>query len=151
MSKEDKIKNYYKNQYKKKIINQKINSYYKEKYKIDNTINNYYDMRKMDIMVQITDNLNRRMCTKLKKRSILREFKYNDLLGCSLEDFKSYLQYKFKEGMNFDNYGEWEIDHIKPISSFDLSLEDDIKKCCHYTNLQPLWRFDNRSKHNKIM
>ena len=53
--------------------------------------------------------------------------------------------------MNFDNYGEWEIDHIIPISKFNLRNKEDLEKCCHYTNLQPLWKHDNRVKYNNLI
>jgi 5-methylcytosine-specific restriction endonuclease McrA len=50
--------------------------------------------------------------------------------------------------MTWDNYGEWEIDHIVPISSG--KTEEDVIKLCHYKNLQPLWKEDNRKKGNKL-
>lgn len=67
-------------------------------------------------------------------------------LGCTIEELKNYLEGKFKEGMNWDNHGEWHIDHIKPLSKFDLSIPEQFKEACHYTNLQPLWAKDNLSK-----
>jgi len=75
-----------------------------------------------------------------------------ELLGCSIGFFKKYLESQFKEGMNWSNYGlkGWHIDHIKPISSFDLSNPEEQKLCEHYTNKQPLWANDNLKKSNKI-
>ncbi len=48
--------------------------------------------------------------------------------------------------MSWDNYGEWHIDHIVPLSSFDLTDKSQVNKVCHYTNLQPLWAIDNLRK-----
>ena len=69
-----------------------------------------------------------------------------ELLGCSISFFKGFLESKFKEGMTWENHGEWHIDHIKPCASFNLLNEDEQKKCFHYTNLQPLWASENLSK-----
>jgi hypothetical protein len=64
---------------------------------------------------------------------------------------KKYIESKFKEGMSWDNYGVygWHLDHIIPLSS--AKNEEELKSLCHYTNLQPLWAFDNLSKFNKII
>jgi hypothetical protein len=52
--------------------------------------------------------------------------------------------------MNWSNHGIiWEIDHIKPCASFDLTKLEEQKKCFHHTNLQPLFKIDNRKKSNK--
>ena len=72
-------------------------------------------------------------------------------LGCSVEEFKAYIESKFKEGMSWDNYSfyTWHLDHIKPCALFDLSREDEIETCFHYTNYQPLWAKENLSKQAK--
>jgi hypothetical protein len=72
-------------------------------------------------------------------------------LGCSLVDFKKYLESKFEKGMSWSNKGEWHIDHIIPCNSFDLTKEEEAEKCFHYTNLQPLWALDNLRKGSKIL
>lgn len=71
-----------------------------------------------------------------------------DLIGCSAEFLKSYLESKFKVGMSWNNYGRdgWHIDHIIPCCSFDLSKSEEQSKCFHYTNLQPLWAEENLQK-----
>ena len=51
--------------------------------------------------------------------------------------------------MSWDNYGEWHIDHIRPMASFNLQEQEEQLKCCHYTNLQPLWAEENLRKGNK--
>lgn len=61
-------------------------------------------------------------------------------LGCSIEEFKKYLEAKFKPGMTWDNIGEWHLDHIIPLASYDLTDRIHFLKACHYTNIQPLWK-----------
>jgi hypothetical protein len=63
--------------------------------------------------------------------------------GCTAEELKTYLESLFTEGMTWDNYGEWHIDHIRPVSSFSAEEWEQIN---HYSNLQPLWAKDNLSK-----
>jgi len=74
-----------------------------------------------------------------------------ELLGCSVEYLKKRLESKFVEGMSWDNYGKWHVDHIRPCASFDLTKPSEQRKCFHYTNLQPLWAEENRAKGNKIV
>jgi hypothetical protein len=72
-----------------------------------------------------------------------------ELIGCSIEFFKQHLESQFKDGMSWSNYGKWEIDHIIPCASFNLSNSNEQKKCFNYKNLQPLWWEENRTKHAK--
>lgn len=87
---------------------------------------------------------------KTLKRSVDSNNKAVDLLGCTLPEFKIYIEKQFKKGMSWDNYGKWHVDHVLPISKFDFTVIDQQKQCWHFTNLQPLWAKDNISKHNKI-
>lgn len=73
-----------------------------------------------------------------------------DLVGCDIETYKKHIALKFKIGMSWENYGEWVIDHISPLSAFDLTKTEDQRKCFHYTNTQPLWMQENLIKGNKI-
>lgn len=73
-------------------------------------------------------------------------------LGCSSEELKKYIESKFKDGMTWKNRGrkstDWHIDHIKSLSTFDLTDKEQYLKACHYTNLQPLWARENLKKYN---
>ena len=71
------------------------------------------------------------------------------LIGCTASKLKSHLEKNFTENMTWDNYGDWHVDHIKPCSSFDLTLDEEQRKCFHYSNLQPLWAKDNLAKSDK--
>jgi hypothetical protein len=72
-----------------------------------------------------------------------------DILGCSLEDFKIYIQSKFTKGMNLENHGMWHLDHIIPLAT--AKTEEDVIRLNHYTNFQPLWAKDNLKKSDKII
>lgn len=74
-----------------------------------------------------------------------------ELLGCSLEEYRNYLEIQFRDGMTWDNYGNyWHIDHKIPCSSFNLILPEEQRKCFNYTNTQPLLVEENLKKHAKL-
>lgn len=73
-----------------------------------------------------------------------------DDLGCSISELKFYLEGKFKDGMTWNNYGNWHIDHIIPLTFFDLTNREQFLQACNYKNLQPLWAIDNIKKGTKI-
>ncbi len=75
-----------------------------------------------------------------------------NLLGCSIESFRLYLESKFQLGMDWGNYGHsgWHIDHIIPCSHFDLSNPEHQKRCFHFSNMQPMWSKQNLSKGSKL-
>jgi hypothetical protein len=70
------------------------------------------------------------------------------ILGCDYETFKSHIESKFTEGMNWQNRGEWHVDHVVPISF--AASEEQLLKLNHYTNLQPLWEAQNLEKSDKL-
>lgn len=61
-------------------------------------------------------------------------------------ELRAHLETRFLPGMTWENYGAWHIDHVRPLASFDLTDRAQLLQACHYTNLQPLWARDNRSK-----
>lgn len=113
---------------------------------------------KNDLYFKLTCNIRTRICNLLSGR--IKSLPSINYLGCSLEEFKLYIELKFENGMSWSNYGRpngeylsgWHIDHIRPLSSFDFSgedIEEQLHKAWHYTNLQPLWAIDNLTKSNK--
>jgi hypothetical protein len=64
-------------------------------------------------------------------------------IGCTSEELMSYIESLFVEGMAWENYGEWHVDHIRPVCSFS---QEEWEQINHYTNLRPLWAEDNLAK-----
>jgi hypothetical protein len=89
--------------------------------------------------------LNRAIKIDQKSGSAVRD------LGCSIPELRLHLESQFQEGMSWDNWSKygWHIDHVIPLSKFDLSDREQFLKACHYTNLQPLWAADNYKKSNR--
>ena len=66
-----------------------------------------------------------------------------DYLGCTIQEYKAYLEPMFTPEMNWNNYGNyWEIDHIFPLAKGGSF---------HYTNTQPLTITENRVKSDKLV
>lgn len=131
---------------------------YKKNYKLQNPEKSKEQKRrykknrmKRDITFKILHRLRTRILLVLhgKKKA---ESSMN-LLGCTAEHLKKHLEEQFKDDMSWENYGirGWHIDHIKPCASFDLSIIEEQKECFHYTNLQPLWWYENLAKSDKII
>jgi hypothetical protein len=106
----------------------------------------------VDIQFKLANNLRKRMSKMIhginKSGSAVKD------LGCSVEEFKIYLESLFQPGMSWANYGNghgyWNIDHKTPLSVVDLTNREEFLKVCHYTNLQPMWAIENIKKGNKI-
>jgi len=90
----------------------------------------------------------REFVRKLKIPKVQRTHQY---LGCDYNFFRDYIESKFTDGMNWGRLlrGEIHIDHIRPISSFNLLNEKELKQAFHYTNCQPLWARDNLKKSDR--
>lgn len=71
-------------------------------------------------------------------------------LGCSIPEYRKYLESKFLEGMSWDNFGrgvgKWCIDHVRPVAFFDLRDPEELKQCFRFSNTQCLWNQDNLAK-----
>ena len=106
--------------------------------------------RKSDPLQRIKESLSANLRNALSGRG--KGQKTLDYLCISIDEFKSYIENKFTEGMTWENYGlhGWHLDHIQPVQSFDHSDEEQVKKCWHYSNFQPLWAEDNLSKGCKL-
>jgi len=111
-----------------------------------NYFKNYANSRyKNDISYRIANRLRGRLWDALRGGSHKMGSAVKDL-GCSLKELIVHLEQQFQAGMTWDNYGKWHIDHVIPLSSFNLENRDELLKACNYTNLQPLWAAENISK-----
>ena len=79
-----------------------------------------------------------------------KELSSKEYLGCEVDVLKEHIEKQFMEGMSWDNFGEWHIDHIVPLKYNNPSLEEVYERL-HYTNTQPLWATDNISKGNRYV
>jgi Prasinovirus endonuclease VII len=118
---------------------------------------NYRTMRlagQRDAIFRVISSLRRRLRQAVrgspKSTTTLR------LLGCTPDELKIWLQRRFRDGMGWHNYGSagadgrgWQVDHIRPCASFDLTNPKHQAKCFHFSNLQPIWAADNLAKRDK--
>ena len=130
------------------IIKQRKKEYYSKpinKIKKNMTLNLRY---KKDLNFRISVNCRAYLKTIFRKYKHKKSATFRELLGCSIDDLKAHLKKQFKPGMSWNNhsYKGWHIDHIKPISSFNLECPLQQMACFHYSNLQPLWAYENLSK-----
>lgn len=105
---------------------------------------------KNDIQFKLKHLCRSRIRNILKTKGIKNLKRTEEIIGCTVKFLKEYLESKFKLGMSWDNIGMWHIDHIIPLSTFDLTNEEELKKACNFSNLQPLWAEENLKKGNKI-
>jgi hypothetical protein len=111
----------------------------------------HYDKRRNSPKFRLVNSLRSRLVTAMRRIQSKKNFSTQDDFGCSSEFLALWIERKFKRGMTWENYGSvWHIDHVIPLSAFDIADERQRKMACHYTNLQPMRAFENMSKKDKI-
>ena len=131
----EKYNNYqekYKKENREKII-QKKREYQRKRYK-------------NDPRYRIECNLRNMIRKGIMSQGGVKSASTQELLGCTFLEARIYIQNQFTEGMTWENHGEWEIDHIRPMASFDLTDPHQQRECFNWSNLQPMWAEENRSK-----
>ena len=137
-----KIKNY---QEEFRKANPTISNKAKENWRKANP--NYGNERlKKDPNAKIAHSIRTRMNMAIKRKP----GSSTKALGCSIEDFKKYIETLFEPGMTWKNHGKWHFDHIIPLIEFDLTLIAEFEKACHFTNIRPLWRLDNLKRPKRL-
>ena len=107
------------------------------------------ERRKVDPLFKMSCNLRNRTSQAFKNKGYSKNTKTQEMLVVDWEVCKAHIERQFIKGMSWKNQGEWHIDHIIPLAS--ANTEEELKKLCHYSNLQPLWADDNLIKSDKII
>jgi hypothetical protein len=127
--------------------------YYEDNKQEIGKIKKEYDKRryKKDPKYRLYKNLRRRIQNSLKSQSVKKCNKSIKLLGCTIDFYKNYIEKQFDENMSWENQGSyWVIDHIVPISSFDLTQESQQLLAFNWFNTRPLERIKNIEKGDKF-
>jgi hypothetical protein len=156
----------YRDIHKEEISRKKHEYYEKNKKTIKSRMQEWRKTHKKEIAISTKNNTNRKLKTDINFK--LAHYLRNRLriaikhsqksgsavrdLGCSIPEFKLYLESKFQDGMSWKNYGfkGWHIDHIIPLVSFNLQNREEFLKANHYTNLQPMWAGENLEKGKRV-
>lgn len=106
----------------------------------------YYENHRNDINYRLESALRSKIYIAIKTGYKIKSAM--ELLGCDIPTVRQYLENNFMPGMTWENWGRlgWNIDHIRPVASFDLRTRENQLKCFNYKNLRPLWQKENSKK-----
>jgi len=104
-----------------------------------------------DPIFKLNNLIRTRMQKYIKMKSLKKSKRTFEIVGCTPQELRTFIESKFQPGMTWKNHGEygWHVDHVIALSS--AKTEDELMKLFHYTNLQPLWAKDNILKSNKVI
>ena len=124
---------------------------YKQSDKHRQMARGYYEKNSQKPSYKLNNSMGSGLWESLGRKKCKRKWQF--IVGYTLQELKNHLESQFTDGMTWDNYGDWHIDHILPQSFFEFDSMADIefKMCWRLENLQPLWAFDNISKSNKLI
>lgn len=105
--------------------------------------------RRTNIQALLRSRLRARIQKLLKASGVRKGHLTQWLVGCSMFKLREHIESLFKPGMNWFNRSLWHIDHKRPCASFDLTKIEEQLKCFHFSNLEPLWAYENMSKGKK--
>lgn len=134
----------------------KENHSYRQEYKKiyrslnkEKTKETYKNWLQNNPVAKISKSCRNRISEIIKNKNLQKTKHFNEYIGCSASALSEHIQNQFKEGMSWENYGEWHVDHIVPLSA--ASTEEQVYKLNHYTNLAPVWAHENISKNNSLV
>jgi hypothetical protein len=112
-----------------------------------------YAERLADPQKRLRGSLSSAICIQLRAGGTKKETTVTKLIGCTIPEFMAHIERQWTRGMSWKNWGRkgrcWQLDHRKPVSSFDLTDPIQRAACFHYTNYQPLWMPENLRKSAK--
>lgn len=109
----------------------------------------YEEKRSCDEVYIMTRKIRNSIRSSIRSINFKKKNRSTDILGCTMEEFVTYIKSTFLDGMNVENHGLWHLDHIIPIST--AKTYEEAIELNHYTNFQALWAIDNLKKSNKIV
>jgi hypothetical protein len=126
----------------------KINKHHREwrKKNRDKINKKVREHNKTNNLFRLSNNLRASLYSSLKAQNASKNARTLEYSCCSVAFLYTHLKKQFTNGMTWENYGEWHIDHRRPRASFNLNNEGEIYMCQHYTNLQPMWKIENLKK-----
>ncbi len=114
---------------------------------------NYEKTRKHnDPIYKLINNFRTAIYQVLKESNVQKNGHYFEILKYSPDELITHLEERFTGEMSWNNYGVWHVDHIRPISSFNIQEigDESFMECWSLKNLQPLWGDENIRKSNKM-
>ena len=139
--------------WKPSTITKEVEHAYQKKY-YNNNIDKMRAKWKRDgakINRRIRDSLNHRISSALQSQRNYKQNKTYLYIGCDILYLKKWFEFLFEDKMNWDNYGEWHVDHVTPCNHFNLNEDSQQKQCFNWVNLRPCWKLDNITKGDKII
>ena len=115
---------------------------------------NYEKTRKAnDPLYKLISNFRTAIYQVLKENNVDKNGHYFEVLKYTPEELINHLKKQFTDGMTWDNYGQWHVDHVMPISVHDIQEigDNEFMRCWSLSNLQPMWGDENIRKSNKIL
>lgn len=139
----------YREENKDKLKEKSSDWYQENKESVKKRVKQYnFEKYKTNSLFKLIVSIRGLIRNSIKRGGFKKNCKTEKILDCSFKEFKLHVEEQFKEGMNWDNYGKWHLDHKKPVSWAESEVE--IYQLNHYTNFQPLWAKENLTKGNRF-
>jgi len=138
------VSEYQKNKYQKDGMNNECKECVNKRYRVHSKARKEYDPE-----YKLVTNLRSRLGRAVRGKSNSRATE--QIIGVDVEIFTKWVEFQLEEGMTMQNYGPvWQLDHVLPISSFNLLDEEELFQAMNWVNIRPLTPIKNMQKYNKI-